>query len=608
MHFYLHLLFVFSGILFTLAALAWGYRGTSGCGKTLFLFLATESLTCYAYGMNLSSDVLSTKLFWKHVEYLFGMPVAPLMPVLALRVTGYEKRLPNWLLALFFGVPAAGIALNWTNGWHGIYYTRVWLESYGALTVMAKEYGASYAVLFAYLYALVVVACAIFAIRHKRHPILKPGQAVLVLVALAAPLVFGLPYHWLETSYLRHINTMHLGFFVTALVFSFALFGEQFEGVIRALGESERRNRLLLGNANAIFYTIAPDGRFSYVSDSVQQFLNYRADELVGRLYNTLFFNEDVPVYAAFLNRVVRTGELQSGVEYRVRHADGTLRWNTSSIMPVRNTRNGETLYVGVAHDITAAKRTQEALYIANSHLKELIASRETELREAIHTALGASDDEAQRIGKDIHDGLCQELVALFRMADNLDQEQAKTPDSTHIFSAMAQQISHALRLARGISYDLSLCDLEGQTLADALATFSRRFENATGSVIELNCAANLSVFNRTESGHVYRVIREASVNAIRHGKAQHVWIDLVQEPQQLVVSVTNDGVAVPTDERFIWTEGLGIKQMKMRARLLGGTFALRRNAEGKTLVELIVPRNTETQEMKPYEAGGKTA
>lgn len=591
MHVYSHLLFLFAGVLFTLAALAWGYRSTSACGRALSLFLVAESLTCFSYAMNLSADTLSSKLLWKHMEYLFGMPVAPLMPVLALRVTDYEKRLPTWTSACLFAVPAAGIVLHWTNKWHGLLYTRTWMETLDGVSVLAQTHGALYPFLFADMYALIFTACVIFAVRHMRYKIPSPRQTGLMAAALVAPLLFGLPHYWPWGTWSPHINTVHIGFFVTALFLSAVLFDGNFADTVRALDKSERRNRLLLANANVIFYTIKPDGHFSYVSDSVQQFLGYRADEFIGRSYSVFVFPDDIPAYATFLARVVQTGALQSGVEYRVCHADGTLRWNMSSIMPTRNKRNGSTVYVGVAHDITSVKQTQEKLHIANGQLRHLITSRDTELREAVRKALAASDDEAQRIGKAIHDGLCQELVALFRMAENAESADGPRRDQSQQPSAMISQILHALRLARGVAYDLSLCDLDGQTLEDALVTFAKRFETVSGSVIEVNCNTDPSIFNRAETGHIYRVVREASVNAIRHGNAQHIWINLIQESGQVVIAVTNDGTVLPADGPAVQTEGLGLRQIKMRARLLGGTFVLKRTAQGKTLAELVVPR-----------------
>lgn len=587
MSLYLHLLFLFSGVLFTLAALAWNYRTVSTCAQTLCLFLAAEGLTCLSYGMNLASSALDSKLFWNHAEYLFGLPVAPLMPVLALRVTGYERRLSIWVLALLFGVPALGVALNWTSGSHGLLYARVWLEQVGGLTVLAKSHGPLYAPLFADAYALIFAACALFAVRQSRRRCLTLDQSTLVGAALLAPLVLGTPYYWLNVPGLHRVNTVHAGFFVTALLFSVALLRGRLVGVLRALGQAQARNELLLAHANAIFYTIAPDGRFSYVSDAWQTFLGHKAQEMVGCAYRDVVLAEDVPACDAFLADAVRSGELSTGAEYRVRHQDGSIRWHTSSIKPVLDWRGRPVTFVGVAHDITAVKRTQEELRAVNERLRQLIASREAELREAVAGALTASEGEARRIGREIHDGLCQELVGLLRLAEGLTQ-RAASEEPKAALQRLAQQTAHALWLARGISYDLTLHDMELLSLEDALALFAKRFEQASGVEIEVNCVKEREAFVSQAEGHIYRFVREAVVNALRHGQARHIWIDVVREVGQLITSVTNDGAALPGPSEL--KPGLGLAQMRMRARQVGGSFVLRTNARGETVAELSVP------------------
>jgi PAS domain S-box-containing protein len=589
MHVYLHLLFLFSGVLFTLAGLAWGYRGVSRCMQTLFIFLAAESLTCFAYGMNLTASTLEAKMLWNHLEYLFGLAVAPLMPILALQLTGYAQRLPKRAMAALFVVPVLGLVLNWTSRWHGLYYARVWLEPHGNVLVLAKERGVLYPLVFLYVYGLIVAAGAIFAWRSTSNRGANREQAALLWVAMLAPLVCGTPYYWLHLEGLQGVNTTHVGFFLTALAFTAALFRDRLQSLIRALTESEELNRILMGHANAIFYTITPDGRFTYVSDSWQTFLGYRSGEMVGRMYRDVVFQEDIPACDAFLENVVRTGELQSGIEYRVRHKDGSMHWHTSSIKPVLD-RGGRALtFVGVAHDITAVKRTQEELRLANENLSRLIATREAELKAAVAAALDASAGEARRIGQEIHDGVCQELVGLLRMAEGLVVRCEGAKEARHRAVALAEQAADVLRLARGISYDLTLHDLESLTLCEALAVFARRFESASGVAIELNCSQACAAFAPAAAEHAYRVVREAVVNAIRHGKAMHIWIDVVHEAEQLVLSVTNDGLPVPPDGAYM--SGIGMRQMRMRAAQLGGSFSLRTNTQGKTIAELAVPQ-----------------
>ncbi|NCD35242.1 MAG: hypothetical protein EOL87_17755 [Spartobacteria bacterium] len=61
-----------------------------------------------------------------------------------------------------------------------------------------------------------------------------------------------------------------------------------------------------------------------------------------------------------------------------------------------------------------------------------------------------------------------------------------------------------------------------------------------------------------------------------------------MREPHQLVISVSNDGIPLPEPDQ--WPEGLGMKQMRMRAQLLGAEWSIRRNDQNQTIVELIIP------------------
>jgi signal transduction histidine kinase len=224
---------------------------------------------------------------------------------------------------------------------------------------------------------------------------------------------------------------------------------------------------------------------------------------------------------------------------------------------------------------------TADELRTANQNLGVLIARHESELREAVRSALGATEIEMRRVGQEIHDSLCQELVGLLRMAENLGMQQSPL---------LTKQISYALQVARGISYDLTLHELDSQSLPDALTRFVNRFNALPGTLLELNCDANLLTFTKEDSGHIYRVIREAVVNAIRHGRARHIWIDLVQEGRQIIVSVSNDGVPPPSTSAQI--EGIGLKQIMMRSNLLDARFTLTTNQLGKTIAELVIPAN----------------
>ncbi len=356
-----------------------------------------------------------------------------------------------------------------------------------------------------------------------------------------------------------------------------------------ALRATEERSRLLLSHTNATIYTMTPDGTFTYVSPNWPRFLGHQADSVLGKNFRFVMLPEDVPAFTAFLNEVVQSGEPRSGIEYRVRHASGTVHWHTSSITPVVDEKTRSTIYVGVAHDIHELKQTQEKLRLANNDLTRLIASREEELRAAVNAALNIADITAGRIGRKIHNSLCQELVGLLRMAESANATRNEDAGRPRQHPGLQEQAAKVLLLARDISHELTSHDIETQTLPETLAVFARQFERAPDVIIELSCDPSLSEFPKAAAGHIYRVVREAVINALDHGKAQHIWIDLVQEPQQIVVSVTNDGEAVPLGSARL-TQGIGLRRIHLRSRLLGGSFTLRHDEQNNTVAELIIP------------------
>ena len=353
--------------------------------------------------------------------------------------------------------------------------------------------------------------------------------------------------------------------------------------------DDKERNDLLLEHAGAIIYTILPDGTMTYVSANWPRVLGHTADEVVGENFSHFVHPGDHPACFAFLGGIVGTGEAASGIEYRVKHADGRQFWHTSSIVPVKQQDGGIIGYVGVAHDITRLKETQGELHAANTQLAALLASREEELRQATNAALSAAESEAGRIGQDIHDSLCQDLVGLSRLA------QSATPCHEHCDPSCRESLNrireHAARLAgvaRSYSHSLTLHELEVQSLPEALETLARRTNEMFHTETETNICENLDFLTHEQSIHLYRIIREALANAVKHAKAPHIWIDVVREPNHLAVSVSNDGLALAEAARR--RDGLGMRQMRMRASLLGGTLELRDNGRQQTVLELILP------------------
>jgi len=221
--------------------------------------------------------------------------------------------------------------------------------------------------------------------------------------------------------------------------------------------------------------------------------------------------------------------------------------------------------------------------------------AHEAELREAMSEALNAAECQARRIGEDLHDGLCQELIGLARLTENLVHDLPDLPaPGRERLELIRRQALRLARVARDLSHDLTLHELHVQTLPEALGTLAERTEQMFQNSVEVNCGLESASLTTEQEQHVYRIVREAVTNAVIHGKARRIWIDIFSESGMVSVVVSNDG-GPPIDPERI-SEGLGMRQMRMRARLLEGEIRFRRvdrpnrAQSAVSMVELLFP------------------
>jgi len=129
-----------------------------------------------------------------------------------------------------------------------------------------------------------------------------------------------------------------------------------------ALRESEEKFRSFVENANEILFSLAPDGTFTYVSPNWTELLGHDISEVIGRPSADFIHPLDLPVEREHFIRILTTGEKKTGIEYRIRHQDGTWQWHSQSISPVYD-KSGRIIAVqGISHDITRRRRSEEAL------------------------------------------------------------------------------------------------------------------------------------------------------------------------------------------------------------------------------------------------------
>lgn len=130
----------------------------------------------------------------------------------------------------------------------------------------------------------------------------------------------------------------------------------------KVLWAREQKYRLLIENSHDIIYTLDPEGVFTFVSPGWTALLGHPVNQVVGKRFHQFVHPDDIAVCEAFLRKVINKGQRKAGVEYRVRHIDGSWRWHTSNAAPLRNEAGIIISYEGNARDITERKQTEGTL------------------------------------------------------------------------------------------------------------------------------------------------------------------------------------------------------------------------------------------------------
>ncbi len=217
--------------------------------------------------------------------------------------------------------------------------------------------------------------------------------------------------------------------------------------------------------------------------------------------------------------------------------------------------------------------------------------TRASELEREI---VRVSEREQMRIGQDLHDGLCQNLVAIDCATACLkaDLDAHASPDAGMagvIQKMLKDAVVEARRVARGI-FPVQV-DAAGLLAAlDEMVATTNQLRQASAT---FNAHGDIQIEDPQVNMHLYRIAQEAFSNALRHSGARHVAIALSLYGGRLSMTIADDGCGfVPETAR---AEGMGLRTMRYRAQLIGADLEITSDASGGTMVRcslhLFAPR-----------------
>lgn len=194
------------------------------------------------------------------------------------------------------------------------------------------------------------------------------------------------------------------------------------------------------------------------------------------------------------------------------------------------------------------------------------------------------SEREQQRIGQDLHDGLCQYLAAISCAASALrnDLQKTSSPEAqaaAEIAELLKQGVTQTRNLSRGL-FPVQMDEAGLESALDELAASASRLLNIE---CEFEAIGRVPIYDNAAATHLYRISQEALNNATRHGQATRVSIALMGEGDVVTLSIADNGKGLPKAPEKI--DGMGLKIMAYRAHLINGWLEVANNPDGGVIV-----------------------
>jgi PAS domain S-box-containing protein len=227
-------------------------------------------------------------------------------------------------------------------------------------------------------------------------------------------------------------------------------------------------------------------------------------------------------------------------------------------------------------------ERTRE-LRGANDELEAEIARRKGLEGEILEI----SDREQQRLGQELHDGLCQHLTAVAFMARSvaLRLKNHRVIEVGDI-EKIAQLVNDAATDTRDLSRALHRADVDAVGLVDALRDLVDR--EIWRIPCRLEVKPSFHIEDDAAAAQLYRIAREAVINANKHARAREIVVALDAWRKGIVLRVTDDGVGFQSEPNS--ARGLGLPIMNYRARSVGARLEIESQKKGGTRLACYLP------------------
>lgn len=366
----------------------------------------------------------------------------------------------------------------------------------------------------------------------------------------------------------------------------------------QALMESEERYRAVVENAQEGVIVIR-DSEAMFINEAVSDILGYSPEEL--RQLNPLdvIADEDKALASAQFSEFLNKGRKESFSTLRLTTCQGEQKWATLNLKPIM--WGGEEAFMHIITDITPYKELEGELRRAHGEMEDRVRRRTTELYDAnvLLTAeiderqkaqehiqsltqqlIRIQEDERQRISRDLHDKVAQDLSSIVLNIETLfDGHSVIEPEVLKRGKSVAEVVRGTIAAVRDISYELRPPALDQLGLPRAIERHCEDAARRTGVDIDFSeVGIENTILDFDTEINVYRMVQEALNNMGKHAHATKASVRMIKSHPDLIVRITDNGDGFDVGQRLSEAANerrMGLKSMEERARIIGGSMEI---------------------------------
>ena len=333
------------------------------------------------------------------------------------------------------------------------------------------------------------------------------------------------------------------------------------------LQRSERRYRFLVDNSPDIVWSVDAEGRFTFLSESLEGRTGWKPEQLLGQPFSVLTDDATRAAADAAWERVRANPDHEQRVRLDLPLRDGSV--SASEVAMTGSVVDGRFAGAhGSVRDISERERLEGDLRVQAAEL--------------------ATSEERARLARELHDSATQALFSMGLTMRSLELLLETDPAAGRAkLTELRELQKDALAEMRTLIFELRPASLETDGLVQALRNHAAAVRARTG--LEVSVDADLP--DRPPlpvEEALYRIGQEALHNVVKHANAERAVIRVSSGRDGLHMSITDDGMGFDPDD--VPRGHLGLVGMRQRAELAGAVLSIDSERGSGTRVEIHVP------------------